>query len=134
MSQSQHLDGRHGAVTLLLMVGLPGAGKTTRAKELAAAHRALRLTPDEWMIPLFGEPNADGKRDVLEGRLLALALQALRLGTNVVLDFGLWSRDERSAHRQVAAAVPDAGGRRTQRRGNDSRAATGLVRLAGLGR
>ena len=42
--------------TLFLMVGLPGAGKTTRAKELAAAHRALRLTPDEWMIPLFGEP------------------------------------------------------------------------------
>ena len=53
------------AATMLLMVGLPGAGKTTRAKELAAAHRALRLTPDEWMIPLFGESNPDGKRDVL---------------------------------------------------------------------
>ena len=44
------------AATMLLMVGLPGAGKTTRAKELAAANRALRLTPDHWMIPLFGEP------------------------------------------------------------------------------
>jgi adenylylsulfate kinase-like enzyme len=32
------------AATMLLMVGLPGAGKTTRAKELAAANRALRLT------------------------------------------------------------------------------------------
>ena len=41
---------RPGPATLLLMVGLPGAGKTTRAKELAAAYRALRLTPDEWMI------------------------------------------------------------------------------------
>lgn len=40
--------------TMFLMVGLPGAGKTTRANELAAAHRALRLTPDHWMIPLFG--------------------------------------------------------------------------------
>jgi predicted kinase len=58
---------------LFLIVGLPGAGKTTRARELAAEHRALRLTPDEWMIPLFGEPDADGKRDVLEGRLIRIA-------------------------------------------------------------
>jgi predicted kinase len=87
------------------MVGLPGAGKTTRAKELAAEHQALRLTPDEWMIPLFGEPGVDGKRDVLEGRLISVALQALRLGTSVVLDFGLWSRDERSALRWLAQAA-----------------------------
>jgi hypothetical protein len=50
------------------MVGLPAAGKTTRARELAAAHRALRLTPDHWMIPLFGDPMAGGMRWVLEGR------------------------------------------------------------------
>ena len=43
-----------GVATLFLMVGLPGAGKTTRAKELAAEHGALRLSPDAWMIPLFG--------------------------------------------------------------------------------
>ncbi|WP_249416572.1 ATP-binding protein [Streptomyces sp. TS71-3] len=87
------------------MVGLPGAGKTTRAKELAATHRALRLTPDHWMIPLFGDSMADGKRWVLEGRLISVALQALRLGTSVVLDFGLWSRDERSALRWLAGSV-----------------------------
>lgn len=91
--------------TMLLMVGLPGAGKTTRAEELAAAHRALRLTPDEWMIPLFGEPMADGKRFVLEGRLITVALQALRLGTSVVLDYGLWGHDERSALRWLARSA-----------------------------
>jgi predicted kinase len=90
---------------LLLMVGLPGAGKTTLAKELAAAHRALRLTPDEWMISLFDGSQPDGKRDMLEGQLIALALQALQLGTNVVLDFGLWSRDERSALRWLATSA-----------------------------
>jgi len=93
------------AATMLLMVGLPGAGKTTRAKELAAAHRALRLTPDHWMIPLFGDPMADGKRFVVEGRLISVALQALRLGTSVVLDFGLWGRDERSALRWLARSA-----------------------------
>ena len=32
---------------LSLMVGLPGSGKTHRAKELAREGGALRLTPDE---------------------------------------------------------------------------------------
>jgi predicted kinase len=93
------------AATMLLMVGLPGAGKTTRAGELAAAHRALRLTPDHWMIPLFGDSMADGKRFALEGRLISVALQALRLGTSVVLDYGLWGRDERSALRWLARSA-----------------------------
>lgn len=84
---------------LYLMVGLPGCGKTTQAKRLASARPALRLTPDEWMIPLFADNDADGKRDVLEGRLVSVALEVLRLSRDVVLDFGCWSRDERSALR-----------------------------------
>jgi predicted kinase len=91
--------------TLFLMVGLPAAGKTARAKELAAEHRALRLSPDAWMIPLFGDSDAGGKRAVLEGRLIWLALAALRLGTSVILDFGFWTRDERSALRWLAASA-----------------------------
>lgn len=91
-------------VTLFLMVGLPGAGKTTLAEKLARTYQALRLTPDHWMIPLFGDNMADGKRFVLEGRLISVALQALRLGTSVVLDYGLWARDERSALRWLAQA------------------------------
>jgi predicted kinase len=91
------------SATLFVLVGLPGAGKTTRARQLEWQRGALRLTPDEWMIPLFGEPLADGGRDVLEGRFVWLALRALRLGVDVVLDFGVWSRDERSALRALAA-------------------------------
>jgi hypothetical protein len=60
------------------MAGLPGAGKTMRAQSLAAERAALRPSPDDWMIPLFGEPEAGGKRDVLEGRLIWLALEAPR--------------------------------------------------------
>ena len=56
------------------------------------------------MRPLFGDSMADGKRFVLEGRLISVGLQALRLGISVVLDFGLWGRDERSALRWLAGA------------------------------
>jgi len=99
-----------GAVTMFLMVGLPAAGKTTRARELAAAHPALRLTPDHWHVALFGNVIGDfqrpgGERWVLEGRLISVALQVLRLGTSVVLDFGLWGRDERSALRWLARSA-----------------------------
>ena len=98
-------DQNEPVTTLYLMVGLPGAGKTTRAEALAARHGALRLTPDVWMIPLFGASDPDGKRDVLEGRLISVALQALRLGTSVVLDFGFWGRDERSSLRALATSA-----------------------------
>jgi predicted kinase len=63
------------------------------------------MTPDAWMISLFGQSQPDGKRDVLEGRLIALAIEAWRLRVSVVLDFGLWGRDERSALRWMAACV-----------------------------
>jgi predicted kinase len=96
--------------TLFLMVGLPGSGKTVRARELAAERGALRLTPDDWALTLLGredrhQERPDGKRWLLEGLLVALAVDALRLGLSVVLDFGFWSRDERSALRWLAASV-----------------------------
>ncbi len=93
--------------TLHLTVGLPGVGKTTLARRLATEHKAVRFSPDEWMTPLFGEPEADGKRDVLEGRLLWTAHEVLEVGGSVVLDFGCWTAAERWA---VRAVTEHAGG------------------------
>ena len=89
---------------LYLIVGLPGAGKTTKARQLEVEASALRLTPDEWMKSLFGR-NDPATRDVLEGRLIWLALRVLQLQTNVILDFGLWSKDERSSLRWIARQI-----------------------------
>lgn len=88
-----------------LVVGLPAAGKTTHAKELEVSAQALRLTPDEWQIMLFGDQNPPDKRDLVEGKLIHLGMRAAELGTNVVLDFGFWGTDERSALRWIADSV-----------------------------
>ncbi|WP_293914919.1 AAA family ATPase [Deinococcus sp.] len=95
--------------TLFPLVGLPGSGKTTLARRLETEKYALRLTPDEWMLPLFGAGESGDKRDVLEGLLWTVAARALNralsLGLNVVLDYGLWGRWERDAYRAKAEAV-----------------------------
>jgi predicted kinase len=116
---------------LFVMVGLPATGKTTRAKRIEADRRALRLTPDEWMIPLFNENDAGGKRNVLEGRFIWLALRALRNGNDVILDFGVWAKVERNALRALAAEVGAACelvylevDEEEQRRRRDGRAST----------
>jgi predicted kinase len=110
------VDPRHDRMTgstrptLFLMVGLPASGKTTRARELAAECSALVLTSDAWALALFGQDDRhqerpNGKRWLLEGLLVNLAVDALRLGISVILDFGLWSREERCALRWLAGSA-----------------------------
>ena len=89
--------------TLHLMVGLPCSGKTTLAKKLEHERSALRLTPDEWQVGLFGqdakEPEHDPRHSFIETMLWNIASRALELGTNVILDFGFWAREEREDYR-----------------------------------
>lgn len=95
--------------TLFLMCGLPGSGKTTLAKQIEGERRALRLTPDEWIVKLFGNsltpPTLDWCRDPVEAVQWSVAERALALGVNVVLDFGFWSREEREDFRGRAATL-----------------------------
>lgn len=100
-------------MTIYLIVGLPGAGKTTRAKELEVSEPALRLTPDDWQMAVFHEDSplrwrskerAD-HRDRIEGKLIELGMRAAGLGIDVIFDFGLWGRDERSALRWMADSL-----------------------------
>ncbi|MEM8618935.1 MAG: AAA family ATPase [Actinomycetota bacterium] len=87
---------------LFLTCGLPGAGKTTVAKELAASRGAVRLTKDEWQWALGSSPWDRDVGEKIERQLWDLAREILRLGTSVVLDFGLWARAERDALRVAA--------------------------------
>jgi len=95
--------------TLHLMVGLPCSGKTTLAKKLEHELPALRLTTDEWHIRLFGQdaadPEHDARHSLIEDLLWDIASRALQLGTNVILDFGFWAREEREAYRLRAQQI-----------------------------
>jgi predicted kinase len=90
---------------LIIVCGLPGAGKTTLAKSLESRLRAVRLSPDEWMdtldINLWDEP----RRAKIEELQWSLAQQLLKLGIKVIIEWGTWGRSERDTLRLGARAL-----------------------------
>jgi predicted kinase len=95
--------------TLYLTCGLPGSGKTSLAKIIEHEASALRLTGDDWMHKLYpgiSTPEAETGpcRNRVESLQWQIALRAIRLQCNVVVDWGVWSRAERDACRGEARA------------------------------
>lgn len=96
--------------TLYLTCGLPGSGKTSLAKIIENEASALRLTGDDWMHHLYpgiSTPEAETGpcRSRVESLQWQIALRAIRLQCNVVVDWGVWSRAERDARREEARAA-----------------------------
>lgn len=92
--------------TLHLMIGLPCSGKTTFAKQLEEDLNAIRFTPDEWQLQLFGQdaehPEHDKRHSTIEEIQWGMAAKLLYKDVDVILDFGLWSRVERDEFRARA--------------------------------
>lgn len=87
---------------LILICGLPGAGKTTLATRFAHERNAVRLCADDWMASLgidLWDSDARARIELLQG---ALALDLLRVGATVVIEWGMWSRVERDLARTEA--------------------------------
>ncbi|NKB65937.1 MAG: AAA family ATPase [Candidatus Latescibacteria bacterium] len=95
--------------SLHLICGMAGSGKTTLAKELEVSTQAIRLCPDEWIEPLLSTPNDRPEMDRLRPRIeelqWTLGQRLLSLGTNVILENGFWSRDERLDYLKIASAL-----------------------------
>jgi predicted kinase len=83
-----------------LMCGLVAGGKTTLAQQLAEELPALRFSRDEWMIRLYGhsydDPRYVERLEPCTELMWDVAVQALRLGVNVILDWNHWSRLRRT--------------------------------------
>jgi predicted kinase len=92
--------------TLHLLHGFTGAGKTTFARKLETELLALRFTPDEWIVQLYGnnppEEHCLEYFDRVTNLIWKLTMQLLRSERDVILDFGFWSRVSRDEARSKA--------------------------------
>lgn len=90
---------------LVVITGLPGSGKTTLGLELAASMPAARMCPDDWMMVSGIDLWDADARARIEQFQLDLALTVLSAGGNVIVEWGVWTREERDALRDTARAV-----------------------------
>ncbi len=90
--------------TVIVVCGLPGAGKTTYALRLCADGRSVRLCPDDWMQALGLNLYDEDRRARIEALQWKLAQEILPLGAKIVIEWGTWGRSERDALRLGARA------------------------------
>lgn len=92
--------------TLHLIAGLPCAGKTTYALQLATRRDAALFSLDRWLITAFGRYSLEAVGHVEHARRLYacreliwdVAAELLRRGADVVLDDGFFLRNDREQH------------------------------------
>jgi predicted kinase/GNAT superfamily N-acetyltransferase len=87
---------------LVIVCGLPGAGKTTHAKKVEQNLPAVRFCADEWMDAIGIDLWASDARQRIETLQWDIARQVLSLGRSVVIEWGTWGRSERDVLRTEA--------------------------------
>jgi predicted kinase len=90
---------------LIIVAGLPGAGKTTLACRLERELNAVRLSPDEWLATLDVDPFDGAARARVEALQWTVAQRLLELGAVVIIEWGTWSRAKRDGLRERARAL-----------------------------
>jgi predicted kinase len=90
---------------LILVCGLPGTGKTTRARQLEAELGAIRLSADDWMDALSINLREEEMRGRIEALQWKLGKQLLAAGLTVIIEWGTWGRAERDQLRAEARYI-----------------------------
>ncbi len=77
---------------LVVLCGLPGTGKTTLARHMAAEHGFEIASTDLVRAAQGPSDYSEGGKDATYARTLAAAAAALDLGQRVAIDAGLWDQ------------------------------------------
>jgi predicted kinase len=101
-------------VTVHLVFGRVGAGKTTYARAYASEHRAMLFCLDVWMANLYMMDAPQplslewmiSRVERAERQIWAIAEQILATGTDVVFELGFFARSQRDRIRAMAAGHP----------------------------
>lgn len=83
--------------TLILLVGLPGSGKTTYAKKYITNHNnTIHLSSDKIRAELWGNEATQGDNNEVFSLMQSMAIEALNNGQSVVYDATNMTRKDRS--------------------------------------
>ena len=83
---------------VILLCGKMCSGKSYYAEKLKVERNAVLLSPDEAISCIFPSRKGDQLNDVFDrvkAYLYRKSLDILNTGTEVILDFGFWTRAER---------------------------------------
>lgn len=92
---------------VLLICGKIASGKSVYAERIKKQENAVMLSVDELVLTVMGSDLGD-KHDQITDRvqsyLFEKSLEIVRAGTNVLLDWGFWTKERREAAREYYRA------------------------------
>ena len=83
--------------TLILLVGIPGSGKTTYVQKYITEHRStMHISSDQIRAELWGDESIQGDNNEVFSLMQSRAIEALNNGNNVIYDATNITRKDRA--------------------------------------